>query len=125
MERQRPAELPNRRLALTEALLWEEQEFVVTVGFGRDGRAREIFAQPSKSNRALEATVKDAAIAVSLLLREGWPAAELLGHFAPLPIAARGEAESLVARLVGLAARLEGAARGAIELGYRAAEARP
>jgi len=67
-----PAGLPPRRLNLTSVITWlERHEWLATIGFGRDGHAREVFLQGIKTGTDLDETAADLCILLSYLLQEG------------------------------------------------------
>ncbi len=69
--------LPNRRLSHTETLEVAGQVFTATVGFDDCGRPREVFMAAGKEGSLLNAMLADAAVAISVALQSGVPAAAL------------------------------------------------
>ena len=58
--------LPNRRPAVTETLEAAGQEFTVTVGYGEEGKPREIFMAAGKEGSAINNLLADAAVIISV-----------------------------------------------------------
>ena len=115
-------ELPARRLQITEAVAWQQQSWLVSVGFDRTGRAREIFLKGCKSGSDIERLADDIGIVLSRLLQRGERAQDL---FASL----RGDHDvtgecppTLILAALGAAARLEREQGEAIEEAYLCAE---
>jgi hypothetical protein len=66
--------LPNRRPQVTDRLMWppESQRAIdVSVGFGPDGRAMEIFARLERPGSDLDALLDDSAVLLSRCLQHG------------------------------------------------------
>ncbi len=115
--------LANRRLALTEAVEWNGQPWQVSIGFDRDGAAREIFVKGMKSGSALAEFADDMCILVSRLLQHGERAADLstsLGGQRETGVAP----PTLVCAALAIAARLEGESAATIREAYLEAEGR-
>ena len=72
--------LPNRRMQITDAVEWRGGTWMVSVGFGPDGRALEAFAKSNKTGGALGAIMDDACVMMSLLLQAGYSAQALADH---------------------------------------------
>ncbi len=78
--------LPNRRPAHTEALEVAGQDFTATVGFDpKSGQPRELFLTAGKEGSMLNALLADAAVAISVALQSGVPAAALAKSVGRLP----------------------------------------
>lgn len=69
--------LPNRRLAVTEAVAWRGGTWLLGVGFDPAGRVREAFLDGPKTGTDYEALMDDACVMISLLLQLGLPAPEI------------------------------------------------
>jgi hypothetical protein len=76
VERQR---LASRRMQLSNAFSWNGIDMLVSVGFDRAGRVREIFAEGLRCGSDSDVLIDDACIMASLLLQHGYSATELLG----------------------------------------------
>lgn len=63
--------LPNRRMQVTQAVRWGDEEFLLGVGFNRAGQAREVFLHGHKVGSEMEGLMTDACILLSLLLQHG------------------------------------------------------
>lgn len=72
--------LPHRRMQITDAVEWQGSMWMVSVGFGPDGRALEAFAEGNKTGSTLDAVVDDACVMMSLLLQAGYSAQALADH---------------------------------------------
>ena len=78
--------LPNRRPARTESLEVAGQAFTATVGFDPEtGQPRELFLDASKRDSMFGAMLNDAAVAISVALQHGIPAAALAKSVGRLP----------------------------------------
>ncbi len=78
--------LPSRRPAHTEALEIDGQAFTATVGFDpEDESPRELFLTAGKEGSLLNAMLADAAVAISVALQSGVPAAALAKSIGRLP----------------------------------------
>ena len=77
--------LPNRRLSHTETLEVDGHAFTATVGFDDCGRPREVFMAAGKEGSLLNAMLADAAVAISVALQSGVPAAALAKSVGRLP----------------------------------------
>jgi hypothetical protein len=71
--------LPNRRTSENFALLFWNQDFVVTVGYYANGDVGEVFIDGGKTGQDAQFTARDAAIAVSIAIQYGVPI-EALKH---------------------------------------------
>lgn len=67
------SELAARRLNLTTVFQYQTQDWLLTVGFERDGSGREVFANGLKSGTAWQSTVQDTCIVLSRSLQHGEP----------------------------------------------------
>lgn len=112
------AELPARRLALSAALHWNGQAWLLSVGFDRDGVAREIFLKGSKSGADLEALADDLCIVASRALQRGERVAEVYASLRGLGETGAA-APSLLRLALEAAARLEAEEQEAIADAYR------
>jgi hypothetical protein len=63
--------LPERRIADTRELLFDNMQFTVTVGVFPDGRPGEVFARCGKAGSQLDGLIDDACVLVSRLLQHG------------------------------------------------------
>ncbi len=78
--------LPARRPGHTETLQADGQAFTATVGFDpKDGAPRELFLTAGKEGSLLNALLADAAVAISVALQHGVPAAALAKSVRRLP----------------------------------------
>ncbi|WP_158966231.1 TSCPD domain-containing protein [Chachezhania sediminis] len=79
--------LPNRRPSLTVSVDWQNHAFALTVGVDpRDGRLSEVFyADGQKSGTALQHTVQDACVIISVALQHGVPIADLTHSLGRVP----------------------------------------
>ena len=69
--------LPNRRGSLMFEFVHDNIPFQVSVSFFTDGRLGEIFVDAGKVGSAVDILARECAIAASLALQHGCPAAEL------------------------------------------------
>lgn len=66
--------LPARRRAETRTLRHPKLgEFVVTIGYYRDGRPGEVFISGAKAGSEIDAVTRDGAVLVSLALQHDTP----------------------------------------------------
>ena len=72
--------LPNRRLSLTVVVKWSGDDWLLGVGFDRQGQAREVFLSWVKVGSDTEAILDDACVVISILLQGGMAADTLAGH---------------------------------------------
>lgn len=86
--------LPGRRLQVTEPIVAGGLRFILSVGFDRDGRAREAFVNVShdlaedertgaaalKKGTGLAEVLDDACVLYSLVLQSGYDAAGVVEH---------------------------------------------
>lgn len=78
--------LPNRRPSHTETLDVAGQAFTACVGFDPETEApRELFLTAGKEGSMLNALLADAAVAISVALQSGVPAAALAKSVGRLP----------------------------------------
>src|SRR5258708_15092421 len=119
-------ELPARRLQITEAVAWQQQSWLVSVGFDRTGRAREIFLKGCKSGSDIERLADDIGIVLSRLLQRGERAQDLFASLGGLfdPGVTGSRAPTLILAALGAASRLERDTGALIEEAYLCAEAR-
>lgn len=116
--------LPNRRLGLTGVMTWHgEREWLVTVGFDRDGQAREIFVGNTKPGGFIAVWVHDSCIILSKLLQHGASVQALLAGLAPSKDFGAAE-RSFLAHLIEFAAEMERENATAIAEAYACAEGR-
>ncbi|WP_341909640.1 hypothetical protein [Ferrovibrio terrae] len=106
--------LPGRRLSITHAIELDGQPCLFSIGFDRQGIAREIFVTANKVGSEREGTLQSLCVALSLLLRSH-ACADDLRHRIGLP-------GSLADRLLDRAAQLEASARVGIMEAYAAAD---
>lgn len=62
--------LPDRRRSITQAVVFENHEFTITIGFDGMCQPKEVFADAAKGS-VMSALVDDSCVAVSLLLQHG------------------------------------------------------
>lgn len=72
-------ELPKRRYHESFEFYHGPHKFTAGVGFYGDGRVAEVFLDAGKAGTDLQATARDAAVAVSLCLQFGCPLEMLQG----------------------------------------------
>ncbi len=78
--------LPSRRHSHSETLEVDGQSFTATVGFDpKSGQPRELFLMAGKEGSMLNAMLADAAVAISVALQSGVPAAALAKSVGRLP----------------------------------------
>ena len=78
--------LPNRRPSHSETLEVAGQVFTAAVGFDPEtGQPRELFLTAGKEGSLLNALLADAAVAISVALQSGVPAAALAKSVGRLP----------------------------------------
>ena len=78
--------LPSRRPCHTEALEIAGQAFTATIGFDPESdQPRELFLMAGKEGSMLNALLADAAVAISVALQSGVPAAALAKSVGRLP----------------------------------------
>lgn len=73
--------LPNRRLLLSQTIVWPEREgrtWLVSIGFDRSGRVAEAFVDGFKTGSDVEAWADRSLMLLSRCLQHGDSAAELL-----------------------------------------------
>lgn len=106
--------LPGRRPCVTHKVTWatetSEHAFYVTIGFDpADGRPREVFyADGQKTGTALQHSVQDACVLISLLLQHG-ASLDAIGHsLSTVPLWGEERPDSAVGAIV--AAMREGEA---------------
>lgn len=63
------SELENRRLNLTTVFSWGGRDWLVTAGFDRDGRCREVFADGLREGSAWQRTVTNGCRMMSFNLQ--------------------------------------------------------
>ena len=120
--------LPDRRLATYEVVAWEGREYLIGVGWYRDGRVGEVFLNGPKTGSDAEGLMTDACIELSLILQLGMRPAWIAGRLAtPVPGDAP-RAEPRLTSLIGLvaarAAMLERECSTAVREAYLCAEGR-
>ena len=120
--------LPDRRLATYEVVAWEGREYLIGVGWYRDGRVGEVFLNGPKTGSDAEGLMTDACIELSLLLQVGLRPTWIAGRLAaPVPGDDR-HAEPRLSSLIGLvaarAAMLERECGTAVREAYLCAERR-
>lgn len=100
--------LPDRRLTITEDILWGDHTWLVGIGFDHAGQAREVFVQGVKTGADFEGLLDDACILMSLLLQSGSAAQDLSLHLCREGGPARGgtDAEDAASIIGALAARI-------------------
>ena len=82
----RRTRLANRRPVITETLLVGGQSIQASVGFDpATGQPHELFLSAGKTGSALDALLADAAVAISVALQHGIPAAALAKSIGRLP----------------------------------------
>jgi len=94
--------LPNRRIADTRELVFDNMQFTVTVGVFTDGRPGEVFARGARAGSQLDGLVDDACILVSRLLQHGEAAsilAQCLGRDGDRPASVIGAIADIVAEI--------------------------
>lgn len=106
-------DMPNRRLAITQSVTWNDSDFLLGVGFALDGTVREIFLQGVKSGSDLECLMDDACILASKQMQAGASAADLA--------AALDGPASLLSVVLQTAADIEATGKVAAVEVYRAA----
>jgi ribonucleoside-diphosphate reductase alpha chain len=84
--------LPNRRNAVTEALVIGNVSIVAKIGFDAAGRPAEIFLSGAKDGSGMAAILDDASVVISIALQHGIPAAALAKSIARLPETVDGPA---------------------------------
>lgn len=81
--------LPDRRPSLTVSVDVEMdksvQRVLLTIGFGPNGRAREMFCASFRAGTGLNVLVMDACVLVSLLLQHGYTARDIFETLADGP----------------------------------------
>ncbi len=78
--------LPNRRPSYTETLEVDGQALTATVGFDpKSGQPCELFMSAGKEGSMLDTLLADAAVAISVALQHGVPAAALAKSVGWLP----------------------------------------
>lgn len=111
-------ELPSRRLCISAGVDWNGAEWLVGIGFDRDGRAVEAFVKGIKSGGQLDALIDDCCITLSKLLQRGERVQDLLASLSAIG-AGTGRADpSLLAKVIQAAARIEREDQEAIALAY-------
>jgi hypothetical protein len=112
--------LPGRRLELTEALEWKNNRFLLSVGFDREGRAREVFVAGLKTGTDLEFLAQDACITTSYVLQYGVAARELAERLGGRLLAGEPLADnvSLLRIIVDRVAQLEDQNAEAVRQAY-------
>jgi hypothetical protein len=98
-------QLPDRRPNVTERVRHEwatgqEQHLLVTFGFNRHGKVKEMFCADFKEGTDMHTLIGDACMVVSLLLQHGYSPADILTKMAPHP-------RSVLHTLVDAAAKLD------------------
>jgi hypothetical protein len=115
-------ELPPRRLAVTETIEWGKNTWLLSVGFGWQGRVREVFITGGiKAGADAEAWAADSCILLSRLLQSGWEASALLRSLSPMPEQASIATPSLMAVVLSKAIQIEREEGAAITRAYRQA----
>ena len=112
-EQPRRYRLPNRRLLISDVIEWQNLEWVVSAGFDKAGRAREMFANGFKPGSAMDAIMDDACVMMSLLLQGDYSAADLerhLGREGADPTAPAASPLGLITQVVAAFERENGAA---------------
>lgn len=106
--------LPDRRPAVTREIDYASHRFIVTVGFDRMGRPKEVFASGAKIGTDLGHTIADACVWASLLLQYGCPPAGLERSIGRVPDPSSGSGACRPASVLGvIAAAIVEAARQA------------
>ena len=79
--------LPNRRPSHVETMEMAGQVFTACIGFDPEtGAPRELFLNGGKEGSQFDAMLADAAVAISVALQHGIPAASLAKSVGRLPI---------------------------------------
>ena len=73
--------LPNRRPGCTTEIIHEGHSYIVTFGFDKVGRVREVFLRQNKTGSDIDSMMSDACIAISLLLQHGMDIHGLVAAF--------------------------------------------
>src|SRR2546430_1832178 len=84
--------LPNRRRAETADIVIGNMVVSATVGFDETGAPKEIFLAGGKTGSAMDFLLADAAVALSVSLQHGVPAAALAKSIARIPETIDGSA---------------------------------
>src|ERR1700758_122222 len=77
--------LPNRRNAVTEALVIGNITIVATISFDAAGRPAEIFLSGAKDGSGLAAILDDASVVISVALRTRHPGGSSSKEHCPHP----------------------------------------
>lgn len=93
--------LPNRRPAVTVTLAWRSSHLAVSIGFGPDGRPREVFASGAREGSDVQATIDDACVVISLALQHGVEPAALGRSLGTVPAVRRGREVDEPASVIG------------------------
>jgi len=102
------SELPPRRMNRTGVFVWEQLRLIVTAGFDSELVAREVFARPHRTDRALDSTLDDLCMLVSFKLQDdGLTAAEPRARLNPPPPPGSPSARSLAGTLLDAVIELE------------------
>ncbi len=113
-------ELPGRRQSVIETLDWGGAEWLLGVGFDRQGRVRELFVDGATVGSEMEALLDDGCILLSLLLQHGFDVAALARHLGRDGIDPAAPAASVLGLVAALAARIEAEAGEAVRWVYQA-----
>lgn len=98
-----PKKLATRRLRFTDVLPWEGTQWLLTIGFCREGRVRELFLDGVKTGSSMDHWAHDSCILVSHLLQAGFTVAELLAKLPAPPAPESKTAPSLIAAMLAKA----------------------
>lgn len=93
--------LPHRRPSVTVDCRWQGHLVLVTVGFDLSGAPREVFAGVG-SGGALEATLADACVLVSIALQHGITPEALERSLGRMPLPGAPEGVSVPSSPVGV-----------------------
>ncbi|MBM3518448.1 MAG: ribonucleotide reductase [Alphaproteobacteria bacterium] len=96
------ARMPERRIADTRELVFDNVRFTVTVGVYPDGRPGEVFARGARAGSQLDGLIDDACVVVSRLLQHGEAAVIIqnaLGRDGDRPASVIGAIADIVAEI--------------------------
>ena len=93
--------LPNRRQNETMCLRHDGQEFTVTIGYGGDGKPKEVFAGAAKSGTAMSHILADACVIISLALQYGAEPEDITRSLGRVPDLDRGKGTEKPASVLG------------------------
>ena len=92
--------LPTRRPNITTEALWNDHLITVTVGFDRQRRPKEVFANTLRGG-AIAASLADAAVLISIALQHNISPADLGKSLGRVPAWINGEQVEAPASPVG------------------------